>query len=81
MCQQHDFPVGELKGVTMKVWLTHVAMSELGHPVSEAVGEDEASFASHLVLEGKLGARKQTNSYVRVIYGSKTARRGSVKAG
>ena len=81
MCQQNDFPVGELKGVTMKVWLTLVDLSELGHPVSEAVGEDEASFASHLVVEGKLGARKQTNSYVRVIYGSKTARGGSVKAG
>ena len=81
MCQQNDFPVRELKGVTMTVWLNFVDLSELGDPVSEAVGEDEASFASYWILERKLGARKQTNSNVRILHGSKTARSGSVKVG
>ena len=81
MCQQNDFPVRELKRVTMTVWLNFVDLSELGHPVSESVGEDEASFASHWILERKLGSRKQTNSNVRILHGSKTARGGSVKVG
>ena len=81
MRQQHDFAVGELKRVTMTVGLNFVDLSQLGHLVSEAVGEDEASFASYLVLERKLGARKQTNSYVGLIYGSKTSGGCSVKAG
>ena len=65
----------------MTVESNFVDLLELCDPVSEAVGEDEASIASYLVVEGKLGARKQTNSYVRLIYGSKTSGGGSVKAG
>jgi hypothetical protein len=80
MCQQDDFSVRELKGVMMTVRLTPVDLLELGHPVPETARKDEPSFASYLVLEGKFGARKQTNSYAWVIYGSKTARDGVVKS-
>ena len=81
MRQQDDFPVGELKRVTMTVGFTFVDLLQLGDSLSEAVGEDEASIASHLILERKLGARKQTDSYVGLIYGSKTSGGVSVKAG
>jgi hypothetical protein len=79
MCQQDDFSVRKLKGVMMTVWLAPIDLLELGHPVPEAAGEEERSFASYLALKGEFGARKQTNSYARVIYGSKTARDRVVK--
>jgi hypothetical protein len=41
--------------------------------MAERAGKDEPDFASYLVLEGKLGARKQTNSYFRIVHRGKTA--------
>jgi hypothetical protein len=80
MGQQDDFAVGQLKGITMP-GLILVDLSETGHRISEVAGQDDASFASHLVLEGKLRPWKQTNRYVGLVHGSKTARHCLVEAG
>jgi hypothetical protein len=58
MRQQDDFSVGELKGIMMNVWPALVDLLELRHRVPEAPRENNASIASHLFLERKLGARE-----------------------
>ena len=62
MCQQDDLSVRELERVVMTVRMTAVDLTETGYLVAERAGKDEPGFASYLVLKGKLGARKQTNS-------------------
>jgi hypothetical protein len=52
----------------------HGALVETGHLVPKRAAKDELDFASHLVLKGKLGARKQTNSDIRIGHRGKTAR-------
>jgi hypothetical protein len=58
MRQQDDFSVGELKGIMMNVGPALVDLLELRHRVPEAPRENNASSASHLFLERKLGARE-----------------------
>jgi hypothetical protein len=79
MCQQDDLSVRELKRVVMTVRITAVDLTETGYLVAERAGKDEPGFASYLVLKGKLGARKQTNSYLRIVHRGKTARDRVVK--
>jgi hypothetical protein len=74
MCQQHDFSVRELEGIMMTVRLPLVDLLEARHPVLEASGEYEPNFALYLFLKRKFRARKQTNGYAWVIFGSETAR-------
>jgi hypothetical protein len=76
MCQQDDLSVRELKRVVMTVQLTHVDLLEPGYPVPEPAREDDPGFASNLFFKGKLGPWEQTNSYLRVVDRSKTARDG-----
>ena len=42
-------------------------LAKLRHLVSKPPGEDQASLASDLFLEGKLGAGKQTNGRITFI--------------
>jgi hypothetical protein len=74
MCQQNDLSVRELKRVVMTVRVTPVDLAETGHLVRERAAKNEPDFASHLVLKGKLGARNQTNSQIRIFHRGKTAR-------
>jgi hypothetical protein len=58
----------------MDVCLALVDLLELRHCVPEPPGENHASFASRFLLEGKLGAGKQTNGHVTFVDRSKTPR-------
>jgi hypothetical protein len=50
----------------MDIWPTFVDLSKLSQLMSEPPGKDQASLASDILLEGKLGAGKQTNGRIRV---------------
>jgi hypothetical protein len=47
----------------MTVAQTCVDLSEAGDLVTECASYDKSGFASYVFLKGKLGARKQANSY------------------
>jgi hypothetical protein len=51
-----------------------VNLPKLRHFVPEPPGKDHTSLASHLFLEGKLGAGKQTDGDVAIVGRSKTSR-------
>jgi hypothetical protein len=73
-CQHNDLPVRKFKRVVMAVPQTWVDLAETGYLVTERARKDKPGFAPYVVLEGKLGARKQTNSNVRLIYRGKPTR-------
>jgi hypothetical protein len=73
-CQQNDLPVGKLKRVVMTVPQACVDLAETGYVVTKRARKDKPGFAPYVVLKGKLGARKQTNSYLRLIYRGKPTR-------
>jgi hypothetical protein len=51
----------------MNIWPTLVDLSKLSQLVSKPPGDDPASLASDFLIEGKLGAGKQTNGRIRFI--------------
>jgi hypothetical protein len=73
-CQQNDPPVRKLKRVVMTVPQIRVDLAETGYVVTKRARKDKPRFAPYVVLKGKLGARKQANSYLRLIYRGKPAR-------
>jgi hypothetical protein len=77
--QQDDLSVRELKRVVMTVLLSLIDLAETGDLVTEHAGKDNAGFASYFVVKGKLGARKQANSYPRFVHRGKSARDRVVK--
>jgi hypothetical protein len=81
MGQQDDVSVRKLERVVITIWFTPIDLSERGRLLPDTAREHEPDFASYLVLEGKLGARKQAYGYVPVIHRSKTARDGVLKSG
>jgi hypothetical protein len=76
---QEDNVSRELKRVVMTVPLTSVDLAETGYLVTEHAGKDKPGFAFYFVLKGKLGARKQTNSYPRFVHRGKSTRDRVVK--
>src|SRR5207344_567483 len=56
-----------IKGVVMDVRPILIDLSKLRHPVPEPPGEEHASLASSLLLEGQFGAGKQTNGHMTIV--------------
>jgi hypothetical protein len=52
----------------MTVPQTCVDLAETGYLVTKRARKDKSGFRPYVVLKGKLGARKATNSYLRLIY-------------
>jgi hypothetical protein len=70
--QQDGFSVGKLKGIVMDVRPIRVDLSKLRHSMPHPPGEEHTSLASYLLLEGQLGAGKQTNGHVTIVDRGKT---------
>ena len=73
-CQQNDLPVWKLKRVVMTVRQICVDLAETGYVVTKRARKDKAGFAPYVFFKGKLGARKQANSYRWVVHRGKPTR-------
>src|SRR5271169_553776 len=51
-----------------------IDLSKLRHPVPQPPGEEHASLASYLLLEGQVGTGKQTNGHMTIVDRGKTTR-------
>jgi hypothetical protein len=67
-------PVRKLKRVVMTVPQICVDLAETSYVVTKRARNDKAGFAPYVFLKGKLGARKQANSYRWLLHRGKPAR-------
>jgi hypothetical protein len=70
MREQHDLAVGKLQRIMVRAGVVHVHLPEPCNPVRQRFGPPEQKLESgemtlDLVLEGDLGARKETDGYPR----------------
>src|ERR1700730_5677071 len=81
--EQHNLPVGELKGIMVRTWIVYVHLPEPSHRVTDELRFflEKAQLKSRnhpldLVLEHDLGARKKADRHLRFPDGRKpTGRR------
>jgi len=78
MREQHDLAVGKLQRIMVRAGVVHVHLPEPCNPVRQRFGPPEQKLESgemtlDLVLEGDLGARKETDGYPRFFQRGKAA--------